>query len=128
MTKHDYLTIADALAIHAVLIKRYGGSTGIRDIGALESALSRPQSGYYKDLIEEAAALFESLIINHPFVDGNKRVAFAGTDIFLRINGSEITGSDKDTYLKIIAMFGGGNLDVKNLEKWMSKVVKPLKN
>jgi death-on-curing protein len=128
MTNHEYLTIADALAIHAVLIKRYGGGSGMRDVGALESALFRPQSGYYKDLIEEAAALFESLVINHPFIDGNKRLAFAGTDIFLRINGYEITGSSKDIYLKIMAMFDDGNLDFKILEKWMRKVVKPLKN
>jgi len=57
----------------------------VRDPGALESALYRPQTGYYKDIVAEAAALMESLAIHHPFVDGNKRIAFAATDVFLRI-------------------------------------------
>lgn len=69
----------------------YGGASGLRDAGALESALHRPQTGYYDTLIHEAAALIESLVQNRPFVDGNKRVAFAVTDVFLRINGYQIT-------------------------------------
>ena len=72
----DYLTFADTLAIHADLIERYGGSPGLRDAGLLESALFRPQTGYYADLIEEAAAPWESLGQGHAFVDGNKRIAF----------------------------------------------------
>ena len=83
----EYVTTADALFFHQLLIERYGGASGLRDAGALESALHRPQTGYYDTLIHEAAALFESLVQNHPFVDGNKRVAFAVTDVFLRING-----------------------------------------
>jgi death-on-curing protein len=69
------------------LIARFGGSDGIRDHGALESALARPRSGYYSDLIQEAAALWESLSQNHAFVDGNKRVAVTVTAAFLRVNG-----------------------------------------
>ena len=64
-----------------------GGAPGVRDPGALEAALFRPQTGYYDDIVAEAAALLESLAINHPFVDGNKRIAFAAADVFLRING-----------------------------------------
>ena len=86
----DYLTTADVLAIHAVLMKRYGGASGVREPGALEAAVFRPQSGYYSDAVQEACALLESLLINHPFVDGNKRVAFAACDVFLRINGLRI--------------------------------------
>ena len=86
----DYLTTADMLAIHAVLLKRYGGADGVRDAGALEAAVFRPQSGYYADALQEACALLESLLINHPFVDGNKRAAFAACDIFLHINGLRI--------------------------------------
>lgn len=71
----DYPTLHEVLAIHALSIEAYGGSEGVRDLGAIEAALFRPQSGYYADIIEEAAALMESLLINHPFVDGNKRVA-----------------------------------------------------
>ena len=86
----DYLTLAEVLAIHIDQIERYGGSHGVRDPGILESALFRPQTGYYSDLIEEAAALWESLSQNHPFLDGNKRTAFAATYTFLAINGARL--------------------------------------
>ncbi|HMR07198.1 MAG TPA: type II toxin-antitoxin system death-on-curing family toxin [Polyangiaceae bacterium] len=82
-----YPTLHEALALHEALLERFGGSLGVRDLGALESALHRPQSGYYEQLSQQAAALLQSLAMNHPFVDGNKRVAFALTAIFLRLNG-----------------------------------------
>jgi len=82
-----FLTRDEALEIHHALLIRFGGPAGVRDFGLLESALYRPQTGYYPDLAEMAAALFESLIINHPFVDGDKRIAFFATDVFLRLNG-----------------------------------------
>ena len=78
-----YLTVVEVLAIHEDQIERYGGSAGVRDPGQLEAALFRPQTGYYEDVIAEAAALWESLSQNHPFVDGNKRTAFAVTYTFL---------------------------------------------
>jgi len=90
-----YLSVAEVKAMHlAVLVLFSGpnGADGIRDLSALESAVSRPQNGYYADLVEEAAALLESLLINHPFVDGNKRAAFAACDVFLRLNGRRIHG------------------------------------
>jgi hypothetical protein len=65
----DYVTLAEALAIHDDQIKRYGGSPGVRDLGLLVAALSRSQTGYYSDLIQEAAALWESLSQNHPFIE-----------------------------------------------------------
>ena len=83
----EYLTSLEILTLHQTLLQRYGGASGIRDMGAVEAAVFRPQCGYYGDIVEEAAALLESLLINHPFVDGNKRVAFAACDVFLRING-----------------------------------------
>jgi death-on-curing protein len=83
----QYLAADEALAIHERLIAVFGGRAGLRDRGLLESATHRPQTGYYPDLAEMATALFESLLINHPFVDGNKRVAFFATDVFLRLNG-----------------------------------------
>ncbi|MCI0482689.1 MAG: type II toxin-antitoxin system death-on-curing family toxin, partial [Candidatus Dadabacteria bacterium] len=79
--------------MHYILIERYGGSHGLRDAGALDSALYRPQSGYYEDVIAEAAALWESITVNHPFIDGNKRIGFAVTDTFLRLNGIKITAT-----------------------------------
>ena len=98
----DYLTTADVLGIHAVLLRKYGGADGIRDMGALESAVFRSQSGYYEDIEQEACALLESLLINHPFVDGNKRTAFAACDIFLRINGAKIQATSAALYDHII--------------------------
>ena len=83
----QFLSVDEAIAIHERLIERFGGAPGIRDKGLLESALFRPQTGYYDDIAELAAALFESLILNRAFVDGNKRVAFFVTDVFLRLNG-----------------------------------------
>ena len=123
MSKREYLTLADALAIHAVLIKRYGGVEGVRDMGALESALYRPQTGYYRDVIQEAAALLESLSINHPFVDGNKRVAFAVTDVFLRLNGYRFSIPANDIYAKLSELFQSGQFRFDALEKWMREVV-----
>ncbi len=82
-----YLTLQETLELHEQLIQRFGGSAGMRDLGLLESALLRPQTGYYDTLSLQAAALLQSLIQNHCFIDGNKRVAFAATAIFLRMNG-----------------------------------------
>jgi death-on-curing protein len=79
-----YPGVDEVIAVHARLIGRFGGSLGIRDRGALESALARPQSGYYNDVIQQAAALWESLSQNQPFVDGNKRVAVTVTAAFLK--------------------------------------------
>ena len=82
-----YPTVAEAIEMHRQLIAEFSGSHGLRDRGLLEAAIFRPQTGYYDDLIHEAAALMESLANNHPFLDGNKRISFAATDTFLRING-----------------------------------------
>ena len=119
----EYLTVPDVLAIHLILIQRYSGTHGIRDPGALESALFRIQSGYYVDIVAEAAALMESLAINHPFVDGNKRVAFAATDIFLRINGYRINCESMIIYADMIQMFETGTFDLAHLEPWLRKLV-----
>lgn len=123
MPTTEYLTVSDVLAMHMVLIKRYGGSDGIRDIGALESAVARPQSGYYKDVIESAAALLESLAINHPFIDGNKRVAYAATDTFLRINGFSINADSNSIYKIWMDLFDAGDFKIATLEPWLRRVV-----
>ncbi|MBP9870139.1 MAG: type II toxin-antitoxin system death-on-curing family toxin [Nitrosomonas sp.] len=123
MTLKAYLTVPDVLAIHSILIQRYSGTHGIRDSGALESALFRIQSGYYVDIVAEAAALMESLAINHPFVDGNKRVAFAATDIFLRINGYRINCESMIIYADMMQMFETGSFDLSHLEPWLRKLV-----
>ena len=97
-----FLTLEEVLEIHTTLLQEFGGPPGVRDLGLLESALFRPRTGYYADLIEMAAALFESLLMNHPFVDGNKRVAFFAVDVFLRINGFHIVAEADDAHGKII--------------------------
>lgn len=121
----EYVTTADALFFHRLLIERYGGASGLRDAGALESALLRPQTGYYDTLIHEAAALLESLIQNHPFVDGNKRVAFAVTDVFLRINGYQITGDSQAIYAALMKFFADQAFDMEHLVPWLESIVEP---
>jgi death-on-curing protein len=98
-----YPTVAETVAVHARLIARFGGSGGIRDHAALESALARSRSGYYSDLIQEAAALWESLSQNHAFVDGNKRVAVTVTAAFLRVNGYRLEFDDFGSALNLCA-------------------------
>jgi len=121
----DYLTVADVLGMHAVLVQRYGGAPGLRDPGALEAALFRPQTGYYEDIVAEAAALMESVAKNHPFVDGNKRIAFAAADVFLRINGWRLEGPPKRLYAQMMKMLESGTLDIAHLEPWLRGLAKP---
>lgn len=115
----DYLTVADVLGMHAVLMQRYGGALGVRDPGALEAALFRPQTGYYEDIVAEAAALIESLAINHPFLDGNKRIAFAAADVFLRINGWRLERSPMQIYAEMMQMLEEGTFDIAHLDLWL---------
>jgi death on curing protein len=115
----DYLTVAEVLAMHVDLIERYGGSHGVRDQGLLEAALYRPQTGYYADLIEEAAALWESLAQNHPFIDGNKRTAFAATYTFLAINGARLTANAQHTYVFVAALYEANQFSFDKLVPWL---------
>jgi death on curing protein len=82
-----YLTVAEVLTIHQALIEEFGGIPGVRDKGLLESAVFRPQIGYYANLAEEAAALMESLANNDAFHDRNRRITFTAADTFLLMNG-----------------------------------------
>jgi death-on-curing protein len=115
----DYLTLVEVLAMHEELIALYGGADGVRDMGALESALFRPQTGYYDDVIAEAAALLESLAVNHPFIDGNKRIAFAVADVFLRLNGFVFDGDPIEAYDFMIGLFDRGAFRFEQLEPWL---------
>jgi death on curing protein len=121
----EYVTTADALFFHRQLIERYAGAPGVRDVGALESALQRPQTGYYDTIIEEAAALLESLVQNHPFVDGNKRVAFAVVDVFLRINGYTIVAPSRGIYRQLMELFEQKAFEMEHLVPRLQKMVKP---
>lgn len=115
----DYLTVIEALAIHRDQIERYGGGDGVRDFGQLEAALFRPQTGYYADLIEQAAALWESMAQNHPFIDGNKRAAFAATYTFLIINGVRITAGADATFSFISGLYKANNFAFDRLVAWL---------
>ena len=115
----DYLTVAEVLAMHADQIERYGGAHGLRDAGLLEAALFRPRTGYYQDVIEEAAALWESLGPNHPFVDGNKRTAFAATYTFLAINGFTLRATAADAYSIISGLYDNRAFNFAALVVWL---------
>ena len=123
---HDFPTLDEILAMHEILIHEFGGSMGLRDIAALDSALMRPQLGYYDSLIEESAALLESLAMNHPFVDGNKRVAFAVTETFLRMNGHFIDCDDEVAYEFFMQLFETNSFRFAELRGWLDEHVKPL--
>ena len=114
-----FLSRDEALAIHSTLLERFGGPVGVRDYGLLESALYRPQTGHYADLGEMAAALFESLIMNHPFVDGNKRVAFFATDVFLRLNGYMLQVDAHEAHRFLIGLLENNRCDFDNLLPWI---------
>jgi death-on-curing protein len=119
--KIDYLTLPEVIEIHKDQINKYGGRDGVRDLGQIESAIFRPQSGYYTGLIEQASALWESLSQNHGFVDGNKRVAFASTYTFLAINNIEISASQKEAISFIIGLYDEGTFEFEFLNNWLKK-------
>jgi len=120
-----HLSVEELLTVHELVVARFGGTGGIRDMGLLESALFRPQTGYYNDLAEMAAALFESLIMNHPFVDGNKRVAFFGTDTFLRLNGWRLQVHSDTANRFLTGLLADGNCDFDHLLPWLRSAMKP---
>ena len=117
----QHLTLDEVLAIHQTLVERFGGLGGVRDLGLLESALYRPQTGYYRDLSEMAAALFESLLMNHAFIDGNKRVAFFATDVFLRLNGWKLKVDPKTAHKFLISLLDRGECNFDRLLPWIQK-------
>ena len=119
----QFLSCDELLEIHRKLIEKYGGPSGIRDAGLLESALFRPQTGYYDDLAEMGAALFESLILNHPFVDGNKRIAFFGTDVFFRLNGYKLEVDATKAHDFLIGLLEHRQCNYSNLLPWIRRSV-----
>ena len=123
---HAYPSIQEVIALHDALIDLFGGARGIRDEGALASAIMRPQIGYYDTLIKEAAALLESLAMNHPFVDGNKRAALAATDVFLRLNGWSIDCDSLETHAHFMHLFETNSFRFAELAVWLDGHVMPL--
>lgn len=122
----DFPTIREVLDIHDDQICRFGGEPGLLNSGALESAIMRPQNGYYAGIVEEAAALLESLAMNHPFVDGNKRVAFATTEVFLRMNGHFIECDSIEAHRHFMELFDTNSFRFAQLVDWLTEHVHPL--
>lgn len=116
-----YLTVAEIVAIHEDQIERFGGTAGLRDPGQLEAALFRPQTGYYSDVIAEAAALWESLSQNHPFIDGNKRTAFAATYTFLAINGFAIVADETSVMRFLLPLYEKSAVEFATLDAWLRR-------
>ena len=111
--------------IHSDLLQRYGGRPGLRDPGLLDSALAQPKitvggKFVHKTLFDKAAAYGFHVCKNHPFVDGNKRVAFVLMDIFLQKNGWEVTANEEEAYSMMISL-ASGKLSKAQLSKWLKK-------
>ncbi|MBF2084391.1 type II toxin-antitoxin system death-on-curing family toxin [Thermoleptolyngbya sp. C42_A2020_037] len=112
MQTPEFLSIADVLVIHADQIDSFGGSPGVRDQGLLESALAQPQATFggeflHATIAQQAAAYLYHLAMNHPFIDGNKRTAFAAMDAFLRLNGVLLGFTDDEAYQLVIRVVEG---------------------
>ncbi len=126
MAERVYLTVAEVIAIHNHQIEEYGGAYGLRDQGSLEAAVFRPQTGYYSDISEEAAALLESLVNNHAFLDGNKRVGFAAAHTFLLVNGFDLDVSSKAACEFMIKAMEGGKFRFGLIHEWIAARLVPL--
>ena len=119
MLSYQYLTMDDVLYLHSMQMERFGGAPGVRDMGIVQSALQRPQTGYYNDLIAEAAALWESLTMNHGFVDGNKRIGLKAMAVFLQINGIRLIAEPQETEDFILRHLSAGTFRFEALDEWL---------
>ena len=129
MTRH--LTLAEVLELHRTVMERWGGAGGIRDINALESALAQPRQSFggqdlYPDLATKAAALCFSLVLNHPFVDGNKRVGHAAMEVFLLLNGHELRAT-VDEQEQLMLRLAAGQLKRDALAEWVKQHIAQVK-
>jgi death-on-curing protein len=120
-----YPSAEEVLATHARLIELFGGSHGVRDRGALDSALFRPRSGYYRDIIEEAAALLKSRWQNHPLIDGNKRTAVSVAAAFLSVNGYRLEFDDLEAYVFLIGLVEAGHFRFDEFDCWLRAPAQP---
>ena len=120
-----YLSFAEILELHQSVLARWGGAGGIRDLGALESALAQPRQSFagqdlYPDITSKAAALCFSLVLNHPFIDGNKRTAFVVGGIFLEQNGKILTAPEKEATEFMLA-FADSKISEEDFALWLKK-------
>lgn len=120
-----YLAPSQVLFIHDQVIKRYGGSLGIRELGLVESAVHRPQASFgdtdlYETVFERAAVLLHSLLMNHPFVDDNKRTALAASGIFLAMNGFTLQNTHQEEVTFALAV-ASEHTDIPTIAQWLEK-------
>ena len=125
-----YLTLSEVVELHRRILRASGGTSGIRDLGALESALAQPKATFestdlYPSLVEKTAALGFSIVRNHPFVDGNKRVAHAAMETCLLLNGSEI-GAEVDDQEALMIGLAAGRISRAQLVDWLRSHVRLL--
>ena len=119
------IPIEEVIKIHEILIDKFGGDHGLRDRNALESAIKRPfmtfdQKDLYKTPVEKAAALIESLISNHPFIDGNKRIGYFMMRYFLLENGVDIEANLDEKY-DFVLKIAQGQFQFENIRIWLSE-------
>ena len=122
------ISVQEVESIHNILIDTFGGSKGIRDLGLLESALARPFATFqitdlYPSPIDKAAALLESLVINHPFIDGNKRTAYTLMRLILLENQMDINASQEEKYNLVISA-STGQYRFDDIRNWISRNLK----
>lgn len=123
-----YVTLGEVVALHRAIIDSTGGATGVRELNGLESALAQPRATFggvdlHPTLPAKAAALGYSLALNHPFLDGNKRVAHAAMEVLLVLNGFEIA-ADTDEQERLMLEVAAGQLDRQRLEEWLAQHLK----
>ena len=126
-----HLTLGELIELHHRIIEQSGGADGVRDLGLAESALAQPQMSFggtalYPTLAEKAAALCFSLVMNHPFVDGNKRIGHAAMETFLVINGFELT-ADVDDSESVMLRLAAGELERLPFTEWVVQHVTEIK-
>jgi len=126
MPPRVYPTVAETIETQRLLIAEFGGLDGLRDMGLLESAVLRPQNSYYSSVVEEAAALMESLANNHPFVDGNKRISFVMADVMLRANGYFLDVESLAAHELIAGALEKNEFRFPLIRDWLASIAKPL--
>lgn len=125
-----HLSLGEVVDLHQALLGQTGGAAGIRDLGGLESALAQPRATFdgrdlHPTVVQKAAALGFSLALNHPFVDGNKRVAHAAMEVFLLLNGWELRGG-VDEQERLMLELADGRLTREQLTSWLEKHTKQI--
>jgi death-on-curing protein len=123
------LAVSEIISLHATVLAASGGASGIRDLGALKSAAAQPRVTFggeelYPTLFDKAAALCHSLVLNHPFVDGNKRAGHAALETMLVLNGFELT-ADADEQERVFLELASGGLSRLDLASWVESVAVP---